>query len=33
VVGFMVRRGKIVEIDIFPDPAHLRRFDLPVPHP
>jgi ketosteroid isomerase-like protein len=32
VMGFTVRRGKIVEIDILADPARLRRFDLPVPH-
>jgi hypothetical protein len=28
-----IRGGKIVEIDILADPARLRRFDLPVPHP
>ena len=32
VMGFTVRRGKILEIDILADPARLRRFDLPVPH-
>jgi ketosteroid isomerase-like protein len=32
VMGFTVRGGKIVEIDILADPARLRRFDLPVPH-
>jgi len=31
VVGFTVRRGRIVEIDIFADPARLRRLDLAVP--
>src|SRR5262252_9016935 len=31
VVGFTVRRGKIAEIDIFGDPARLRRLDLAVP--
>ena len=30
VMGFTVRRGKIVEIDILADPAHLRQFDLAV---
>ncbi len=30
VIGFTVRRGKIVEIDIFADPARLRRLDLAV---
>jgi hypothetical protein len=33
VMGFTVSGGKIVEIDILADPARLRRFDLPVPHP
>jgi RNA polymerase sigma-70 factor (ECF subfamily) len=33
VMGFTVRGGKIVEIDILADPARLRRLDLPVPHP
>jgi hypothetical protein len=28
VVGFTVRRGKIVAIDILADPARLRRLDL-----
>ena len=28
VMGFTVRRGKIVEIDILADPARLRQFDL-----
>jgi RNA polymerase sigma-70 factor (ECF subfamily) len=28
VVGFTVRRRKIVEIDILADPARLRRLDL-----
>ena len=32
VMGFTVRRGKILEIDILADPARLRRLDLPVPH-
>jgi RNA polymerase sigma factor (sigma-70 family) len=27
-VGFTVRRGKIAEIDVFADPAHLRQLDL-----
>jgi hypothetical protein len=31
VMGFTVRGGRIVEIDILADPARLRRFDLPVP--
>jgi hypothetical protein len=31
VMGFTVRRGKIVEIDILADPARLRQLDLPVP--
>jgi len=31
VVGFTVRQGKIAEIDIFGDPARLRRLDLAVP--
>ncbi len=30
VMGFTVRRGKIVEIDILADPARLRQFDLAV---
>jgi RNA polymerase sigma-70 factor, ECF subfamily len=30
VMGFTVRRGKIVEIDILADPARLRRLDLAV---
>jgi len=30
VVGFTVRHGKIAEIDIFGDPARLRRLDLAV---
>src|SRR5438552_10063831 len=29
VIGFTVRRGKIVAIDILADPARLRRLDLP----
>ena len=33
VMGFTVRCGKIVEIDILADPVRLRRFSLPVPHP
>jgi RNA polymerase sigma factor (sigma-70 family) len=33
VMGFTVRRGKIVEIDILADPARLRRFDLPARTP
>ena len=28
VMGFTIRRGKIVEIDILADPARLRRLDL-----
>jgi len=32
VVGFTVRHGKIAEIDIFGDPARLRRLDLAFPH-
>jgi RNA polymerase sigma-70 factor, ECF subfamily len=31
VMGFTVRRGKIVAIDILADPARLRQLDLPVP--
>jgi RNA polymerase sigma-70 factor, ECF subfamily len=31
VVGFTVRGGKIVEIDILADPARLRQLDLAVP--
>jgi hypothetical protein len=30
VMGFTVRRGKIVEIDILADPARLGRLDLAV---
>ena len=30
ILGFMVRNGKIVEIDILADPARLRQLDLPV---
>jgi RNA polymerase sigma-70 factor (ECF subfamily) len=30
IMAFMVRRGKIVEIDILADPARLGRLDLPV---
>jgi RNA polymerase sigma factor (sigma-70 family) len=30
VLGFTVRRGKIVEIDVLADPARLRRLDLAV---
>jgi len=29
-MGFTVRRGKIVEIDVLADPARLRRLDLAV---
>jgi RNA polymerase sigma-70 factor, ECF subfamily len=29
-MGFTVRRGKIVEIDILADPARLRQLDLTV---
>jgi RNA polymerase sigma-70 factor (ECF subfamily) len=29
-MGFTVRRGKIVEIDILADPARLSQLDLPV---
>jgi RNA polymerase sigma factor (sigma-70 family) len=32
VVGFTVRRGKIVEIDVLADPARLRQLDLAVLH-
>jgi RNA polymerase sigma factor (sigma-70 family) len=32
VVGFTIRRGKIVEIDVLADPARLRRLDLTVLH-
>jgi RNA polymerase sigma factor (sigma-70 family) len=31
VMGFTVRRGKIVEIDILADPARLRHLDLAIP--
>jgi RNA polymerase sigma-70 factor (ECF subfamily) len=31
-VGFTVRRGKIVEIDVLADPARLRRLDLAILH-
>ena len=30
VMGFTVRQGKIVEIDVLADPARLRRLDLSV---
>jgi hypothetical protein len=30
VMGFTVRRGKIVEIDVLADPVRLRRLDLAV---
>jgi hypothetical protein len=30
VMGFTVRRGRIVEIDILADPDRLRRLDLAV---
>jgi len=30
VMGFTVRGGKIVEIDILADPARLRRLELAV---
>ena len=30
VMGFTIRRGKIVEIDILADPARLRQLDLTV---
>jgi hypothetical protein len=30
VMGFTVRRGKIVEIDVLADPARLRQLDLAV---
>jgi RNA polymerase sigma-70 factor (ECF subfamily) len=33
VVGFTVRHGRIVEIDLFADPAHLDQLDLTVPDP
>ena len=33
VVGFTVRHRKIVEIDVFADPAHLNQLDLTVPDP
>jgi RNA polymerase sigma-70 factor (ECF subfamily) len=29
-MGFTVKRGKIVEIDVLADPARLRRLDLAV---
>jgi RNA polymerase sigma-70 factor (ECF subfamily) len=29
-MGFTVRRGKIVEIDVLADPARLRKLDLAV---
>jgi RNA polymerase sigma-70 factor, ECF subfamily len=32
VMGFTVRSGKIVEIDILADPARLRQLDLAVLH-
>src|SRR5918994_243671 len=31
VMGFTVRQGKIVEIDVLADPARLRQLDLAVP--
>src|SRR5215475_7966132 len=31
VMGFTIRRGKIVEIDILADPARLRQLDFAVP--
>ena len=31
VMGFTIKRGKIVEIDILADPERLRRLDLAVP--
>ena len=30
VFGFTITRGKIVEIELLADPAHLRRLDLAV---
>jgi RNA polymerase sigma-70 factor (ECF subfamily) len=30
VMGFTVRRGKIVEIDVLGDPARLRQLDLTI---
>jgi hypothetical protein len=30
VIGFTVRQGRIVEIDMLADSARLRRFDLAV---
>jgi hypothetical protein len=30
VMGFTVRRGKVVEIDILADPERLGRLDLPA---
>jgi hypothetical protein len=30
VMGFTVKRGKIVEIDVVADPARLRQLDLSV---
>jgi hypothetical protein len=30
VMGFTVRRGKIVEIDVLVDPARLRQLDLAI---
>jgi hypothetical protein len=29
-MGFTVRRGKIVEIDVLGDPARLRQLDLTI---
>jgi hypothetical protein len=29
-MGFTVRRGKIVEIDVLGDPARLRQLDLKI---
>jgi hypothetical protein len=31
VMGFIVVQGKIVEIEVFTDPARLRRLDLSFP--
>jgi hypothetical protein len=30
-MGFTIRRGKVVEIDILADPARLRQLDLAAP--
>jgi hypothetical protein len=30
VLGFTIRRGKIIEIDVIADPEHLQQLDLMV---